>query len=1146
MPNPVPLPNLFDATAGPAGYRLKALEVFNWGTFHEGSSGQDIARLVPDGHNTLLTGANGSGKTTLVDGLLALLVNPAKRFFNQSSGDESRTGRGEESYVEGHYGRTQDEEKQNSRPEKLRPDKSQTYSILLGVFANAQSLPITLVQVRWFGSGKLQHKYLVAKTELSIAEHIQFGTGNQWASRLKRQFAPGVVEDFDTFIRYEAKFKPLFGMRDKALTLFNQTVGMKVLGDLDAFIRTNMLEESTAEVEFSKLMSNYQTLLVSYRALEKARTQLTLLQPVYDLSHEYAAGKTALQRARDEQRLLEPWFAQQQVALWTGEIERQDRALDQLQHQLGQQEMAWETADTHRVELEVQIANNQVAQHIKDLERDIRDLDKSKTSKERNLKDYNRLARQLALAENPDAGLFAENAVRALAAQQALQHSKQQLKEEEYQVRKELDNQKADFEKLETELAQLENSTGKVTGRTEQIRQEILAAVGASEAEIPFLAEVMQVRAAEKAVWNNALEKLLHSFGLGLLVPERLYAAVRTYVHEADNLRGKIVFHRVDGKASRPIFPDPLAVAAKLDFNEKSPYAAWAESTVAARFNYVCTEEVTTFERAEKALLPSGLTRNKSRHERDDTAAHRHILGWDNRELLRDCQRQGRALNEAIAKTEASLRRLGTAVKQADERDTIFSFFLAAKHFSELDWQTDAHNIAWLTEQRDALENDNASFKTLKDQLRTLKEELKVLEKARDDTKKGFFTCEALLERLKTERQVQRRVVENFGVEGLAQELQRVADLTEPLRGTLSYAHFQRQKQDFERVVGQRITTLQTQAKDREEKITEAMEAFRWPGEGVTGKFADWGSDTRDLRSKIDQLGEYTERYEQIKNEQLAELETRFRDEFNRGVTTALTDYCESLEGRHQDICDTIEQINTSLRSIAFNLNPDTFIQLERTDTRKKRIHEFRFEKLRSWQPDRAQLALAADPKEAEMAHFVDYIQPFITELQAKENEKWRQEVTDVRKWSDFKAREYFRTDRVLKQVYEGSGSLSGGEGAQLAYTVLGAAIAHQFNINHGSAQTAKSFRFIVIDEAFSKLDEEKSKYLLKLCRGLGLQLMVVTPLTSLHLLEKEVDVIHWVTKAKQDPRKSVVLDIPIHSYQERKEALLAAEEANA
>jgi uncharacterized protein YPO0396 len=79
-----------------------------------------------------------------------------------------------------------------------------------------------------------------------------------------------------------------------------------------------------------------------------------------------------------------------------------------------------------------------------------------------------------------------------------------------------------------------------------------------------------------------------------------------------------------------------------------------------------------------------------------------------------------------------------------------------------------------------------------------------------------------------------------------------------------------------------------------------------------------------------------------------------------------------------------------------------------------------------------------------------------------------------------------------------------------------------------------------VVDEAFSKLDEDKSKYLMQLCRGLGLQLMVVTPLTSIDLLEKDVSVIHWVTKASQDRRKSTVRDIPILEYREKKEALLA------
>lgn len=582
------MPNLFDELGGPAGYRLKLLEVFNWGTFHEGSSGQDIWRLVPDGQNTLLTGVNGSGKTTLVDGLLALLVNPTKRFFNQSSGAESKAGRTPESYVEGHYSNTQDEAQQRVRPEKLRPNRTQTFSILLGVFTNAQSVPVTLVQVRWFNASGLQHKYLVAKTELSIAAHIRFGTANQWVSGLKKQFVPGVVEDFDTFAKYAAAFQRLFGMRDKALTLFNQTVSMKVVDDLDSFIRANMLEDSTAEKEFEKLMDSYTTLLVAYRALEKARTQLGLLRPVHELSHAYEALQQQQRQAAEQQGLLEPWFARQQLRLWAAETSRLDRELDRLTGLLSQQEIDWDAADEQRVRLTGQLDNDKIGREIQELGRQISGLEKSKREKEQDLKEYNRLARQLELVEDPDAGVFETNRTQAAAISQQIGQLRQQLDEQQYAARTTRDARQKDFAELEAEVTQLQNSTGKVTGRPAAIRQEILDAVAATEADIPFVAELVQVKPEEKAVWNNALEKLLHSFGRDLLVPTHLYAAVTDYVNQQDDLRGKIVYHPVEDKTSRPIFPDARTVVAKLDFNPKSRYADWVESEVARRFNYVC------------------------------------------------------------------------------------------------------------------------------------------------------------------------------------------------------------------------------------------------------------------------------------------------------------------------------------------------------------------------------------------------------------------------------------------------------------------------------------------------------------------------------------------------------------------------------
>ena len=52
-----------------AGFRLRRVELYNWGTFQN-----KVWRLLPHGENDLLTCDIGSGKSTLVDSISTLLV----------------------------------------------------------------------------------------------------------------------------------------------------------------------------------------------------------------------------------------------------------------------------------------------------------------------------------------------------------------------------------------------------------------------------------------------------------------------------------------------------------------------------------------------------------------------------------------------------------------------------------------------------------------------------------------------------------------------------------------------------------------------------------------------------------------------------------------------------------------------------------------------------------------------------------------------------------------------------------------------------------------------------------------------------------------------------------------------------------------
>ena len=90
-----------------------------------------------------------------------------------------------------------------------------------------------------------------------------------------------------------------------------------------------------------------------------------------------------------------------------------------------------------------------------------------------------------------------------------------------------------------------------------------------------------------------------------------------------------------------------------------------------------------------------------------------------------------------------------------------------------------------------------------------------------------------------------------------------------------------------------------------------------------------------------------------------------------------------------------------------------------------------------------------------------------LTEL----DRRWTEKVSDVRNWFLFAASERWRADDEREfEHYSDSGGKSGGQKEKLAYTILAASLAYQFGLEWG-AERSRSFRFVVIDEAFGTRD---------------------------------------------------------------------------
>lgn len=274
-------------------------------------------------------------------------------------------------------------------------------------------------------------------------------------------------------------------------------------------------------------------------------------------------------------------------------------------------------------------------------------------------------------------------------------------------------------------------------------------------------------------------------------------------------------------------------------------------------------------------------------------------------------------------------------------------------------------------------------------------------------------------------------------------------------------------------------------------------------------------------------MGEYQAYYQRLLDEDLPGFESRFNKYLQENIINKVSAFNVFFQNWCQSITKTIDQLNSYLVGIDFKDAPKTYIQL--VAAKRLNVHVKEFQNLLSSAiPNIHDMNSIIDGSKI---HFEQHIVPLMFRLQ---DESWRKLVMDVRGWYTYKAEEFYQDDGQKRNTYEAMGQLSGGEKAQLTYTILGSAIAYQFGLTKSGLDS--SFRFIAIDEAFRAQDEDKARYLISLCKQLHLQLLVVTPSDNIHIVEDDISYVHYV---ERKGNSSVLYNMPISEFKvERKKGL--------
>lgn len=1104
-----------------AGFRLQRLEVFNWGTF----DGR-VWTLRLDGKNGLLTGDIGSGKSTLVDAVTTLLVPSQRIAYNKAAGAESRE-RTLRSYVLGYYKSERQDTLGSVKPVALREPNS--YSVVLGVFHNAgYNKTVTLAQVFWMKDATAQPARLYAACEgdLSIAADFS-GFGTEIVGLRKRLRGAG-VDLFDSFPPYGAWFRRRFGIdNEQALDLFHQTVSLKSVGNLTDFVRSHMLEPFDVAPRISALIQHFEDLNRAHESVLKAKKQLEMLDPlVADCDRHQDLLQTAenLRSCRDT---LRPWFAglklellEKRLATLDEELSRHQAAIQRLDEQRrGQQGRERELRRT--------IAENG-GDRIESIGAEIRQQQDELERRRHKATRYGELAHSLGVPPATTPEDFLRQRADNVALREATSEAEARVQNDLNETGVAFAQERQAYEQLAAEIKGLKARRSNIDEKQIAVRRSLCQALNLAEEEMPFAGELLQVR-EDQGEWEGAIERLLHNFALSLLVPDHHYARVAEWV-DRTHLKGRLVYFRVrpQGRSGGPsLSPDSLA--RKLAIKTDSAYFDWLEREVAHRFDLVCCTSQEAFRREKKAITLAGQIKAPGeRHEKDDRHRlddrSRYVLGWSNAAKIVALEEKAQQQEQQLAELAGRIRGLQQQQTTFKERLTALSKLDEYSDFRDLDWQPLALAIARLEAEKRDLEAASDLLQTLAGQLKELEGELTETEGQLDERKDKRSKTEQKISGARELQQQACTLLAEAGEESVERFALLESMREEALGGqTLTVESCDNRERDMRDWLQAKIDAEDRKLARLSEKIIRGMTEYK----------KEWPLETRDVDIDLAAGFEYRAMLEQLRADDLPRFEGRFKELLNENTIREVANFQSQLARERETIKERIAQINESLTQIDYN--PGRYISLEAQITSDADIREFQTE-LRTCTEGALSGSDAAQYSEVKFLQVRRIIERFRgREEHSDLDRRWTAKVSDVRNWFVFAASERWREDDSEHEHYADSGGKSGGQKEKLAYTVLAASLAYQFGLEWGAIRS-RSFRFVVIDEAFGRGSDESAQYGLQLFAQLNLQLLIVTPLQKIHIIEPFVAGVGFVHN--EDGRCSVLRNLSIEEYRAEKQRL--------
>lgn len=1104
-------------------WRAALLQMVNWGGF----GGLTVVPLRGDA--TMISGASGVGKSTILDAYTALMM-PSDTKFNGASNDAvagRARGAGQRnllSYLRGAVDVVDDPRTGRPVEKLLRGKGGDTWGAIAMTFVNDQGGRFTALRTyyvprRATRSGDVQMQLATQDGALSL-DSLEVAVPERFHANTLKKLFPG-IRVHRTYAEYAAVLHARLGIGAngdgaKALRLLARIQAGNQVRSVDELYKDMVLERPSTFAAADRAIEHFDDLDTAHSAMRTEEQKLELLAPIADL-HDRKVEATRRLAELDSYGVtaggdtpLRLWLLRTHLRLIEDAVVANRAARASTADELGATTSAERTllSDLEAAKESHRAAGGSTLQSL------ALSLEQEQVVRE------DRLARRTVLqdrllplidatdAQAPDV----EAALLSGEAYAVLQlHARQWLagwQREQERIRRERDAVlRSQFPlserqaELRRERASLENRAGRMPARMHELRAEVAHASGISEAELPFVAELVDV-APDEARWRTAIETVLGASARMLLVPLDRLEAFSSAI-DGLRLRGRLTFEGVELDLPDLGPADPERVAGKLVFQD-SPFSGWVQAHVGeASRNALCVESAAGLVGPGFRVTLAGQTRNGRRgtHGRNDA---RSIIGFSGTDAIADVDAELADLAERLDRVGAELAQLDQRSRVLEQQRASYDAVATAR-FDDFDVDGSDRRIADLERRRADILGADDGLQALEAQIDDLAARLEEARRTRyalEQRQRGLNAEHADLVDAEDDVKDRLQAIEETGTVVLepAQDAALAADF--------AAAAAPADPDDLERFA----ETSHRLAQRLRDAVTDAEAEVRRVDEDLVQVFRVYKLrwDSPNLGTTADSYPDYARILDDIRGEGLAARRAEWRRRLTEWSGQDLVPLVGAMAASIEEIEDRLEPINAILRRLEFGASGDRLrIRLRRLAPAQVQVFMKDLRALSSGSTtDLGEEDL--EQRFADLSRFMQQLRRPSQVGEALASLTDRDRLLDVRRHVEISAERYDHTTGELRATYRTLGEKSGGESQELVAFIVGSAL--RFRLGD-EMRSRPRFAPVFLDEGFVKADSEFAGRAVQAWRGLGFQLIVGVPLDKVTGLEPHMDELLAITK---------------------------------